>query len=249
MVMAFKPLSLVSAYEYALYMESAVEMQQKRWRNNSKVPLTTFVFPKAYYDKVPSAATKPNPGNATTKGTLIDQRRALELCFKCGDKYYPRHQCKFKIQMLQGDEGSRVEVEGELLHQEETEDIQVEAFVSMHATSSATHTSTMKFKGVIGSKPIFALIDSGSTHSFINPAVLQDHTCHIQNTHPMVVMVANEERMVTNSKCDSLLFSIHGFEFKHELRLLPVKGYDMILGLDWLSQFGPMTVDWNKKWV
>jgi Retrotransposon gag protein len=123
MVMTFKPPSLVSAYEYALYMESAVEIQQKRWRTNNKVPLTTSVFPKAYNDKGPSAATKPNSGNATTKSTLIDQRRALGLCFKCGDKYYPGHQCKFKIQMLQGDVKSRVEVEEELLHQKETEDI------------------------------------------------------------------------------------------------------------------------------
>jgi hypothetical protein len=30
---------------------------------------------------------------------------------------------------------------------------------------------------------------------------------------------------------------------------LPIQGYDLILGLDWLAQFGPMVVDWNSKWV
>lgn len=44
-----------------------------------------------------------------------------------------------------------------------------EAVVSMFALSSNPNLSTMKFKGKIGTKPICALIDSGTTHSFIDP--------------------------------------------------------------------------------
>jgi Retroviral aspartyl protease len=76
----------------------------------------------------------------------------------------------------------------------------------------------MRFKGFIGKTHISVLIDSDNTHSFINPNILQGQTCHIQETHPMMVMVANGKRMVTDSVCDSLLFSIQGCEFKHELR-------------------------------
>jgi Retroviral aspartyl protease len=65
----------------------------------------------------------------------------------------------------------------------------------------------------------------------------------------MVVMVANGDRMVTDSKCEALHFSIQGNEFSHDLSLLPVTGYDVILGLDWLSKFGPMKVDWQNRWV
>jgi Retroviral aspartyl protease len=89
---------------------------------------------------------------------------------------------------------------------------------------------------------VFALIDSGSTHSFVNPAVLQGQSYHIVNTNPMVVMVANENKMVTDSKCEALLFSIQNHEFKHDLRVLSVKGYDVILGLDWLSKLDHMRI-------
>jgi Retroviral aspartyl protease len=65
----------------------------------------------------------------------------------------------------------------------------------------------------------------------------------------MVVMVANGEQMVTDSKCQALLFSIQGHQFCHDLCLLPVQGYDVILGLDWLSQFSPMYIDWYNRWV
>lgn len=61
--------------------------------------------------------------------------------------------------------------------------------------------------------------------------------------------MANGEKMVTDSKCKGFTFSIQGNEFEGELRLLAITGYDMILGLDWLSQLGPMTIDWGNRWV
>jgi hypothetical protein len=47
-----------------------------------------------------------------------------------------------------------------------------EAIVSMHATAKSPVHNTMRFQGVIGKLPMFALIDSGSTHSFVNSSVL-----------------------------------------------------------------------------
>jgi Retroviral aspartyl protease len=137
-----------------------------------------------------------------------------------------------------------------LEHQEEVEPERAEeAIVSMHATSSNPHANTMRFKGQIGQQPVFALIDSGSTHSFVNPTVLQEHSTHIITINPMIVMVANGERMMTDSICISLQFSIQGYEFSHDLRLLSVQGYDVILGLDWLAILGPMQIDWFNKWI
>jgi Retroviral aspartyl protease len=105
----------------------------------------------------------------------------------------------------------------------------------------------MKFKGTIGQVPVFALIDSESTHSFVNLAVLQAQAHHIVSTNPMVVIGANENKMVKDSKCEALLFSIQNYEFKHDLRVLLIKGYDVILGLDWLSKLGPMRIDSQQK--
>lgn len=107
----------------------------------------------------------------------------------------------------------------------------------------------MKLKGQLGKRPVYALLDSGSTHSFVDPAVLQGIQCQIVKTAPMIVMVANGEKMVTDSKCTKLQFEIKGHEFEGELRLLNITGYDMILGLDWLGQFGPMSIDWANRWV
>ncbi|KAJ4807434.1 polyprotein [Rhynchospora pubera] len=52
--------------------------------------------------------------------------------------------------------------------------------------------------------------------------------------------------MVTDTRCKSLQFSIEGHDFVKDVRLLSIPGYDMILGLDWLMELGPMNVDWGK---
>lgn len=52
---------------------------------------------------------------------------------------------------------------------------------------------------------------------------------------PHDLMVVNYERMVIDSKCDALMFSIQGHEFMSDLRLLQIQGYDVILGLDRLA--------------
>ena len=31
--------------------------------------------------------------------------------------------------------------------------------------------------------------------------------------------------------------------------MLPLKAYDIILGMDWLESFSPMTVHWQQKWL
>lgn len=122
-----------------------------------------------------------------------------------------------------------------------------EAVVSMHAMSSKPNPQTMRFQGHVGSKPVLALIDSGSTHSFIHPEVLEGIECNLLQTHPMVVTVSNGERMQTATKASALPFAIQGHTFQAYLMLLNVTGYDIIIGLDWLIQLGPMKVDWGRR--
>jgi Retroviral aspartyl protease len=224
-IMAFKPETLDVALEYGLYMESATESQYRRLKPTLKLNNSySNTFAKNYVDKGSVVPVKPAASAPLPKPSLIDQRRALGQCFKC-----------LKLQMLMGQssrEGLLTHSEAEHTKEELCLEDTEEAIVSMHATSSKPVYNTMKFKGVIGHVPVSALLDSGSTHSFVNPLVLHENTHQITSTNPMIVMVANGERMVTDSKCEALQFSIQGHDFQHDLRVLPVKGYDVILGLD-----------------
>jgi hypothetical protein len=40
-----------------------------------------------------------------------------------------------------------------------------------------------------------------------------------------------------------------GLTFATNIKILPLGGYDMILGMEWLESHNPMYVHWVKKWM
>lgn len=40
-----------------------------------------------------------------------------------------------------------------------------------------------------------------------------------------------------------------GVQFKTTFKILPLKCYDIILGMDWLEKYSPMEVQWAEKWM
>lgn len=44
-------------------------------------------------------------------------------------------------------------------------------------------------------------------------------------------------------------WSIQGYHFTSNLKILDIPTYDMIVGMDWLSTHSPMVVHWADKWL
>lgn len=78
-------------------MECASESQFKKWKGPSK---NLGTGPSTQYRNFGDKMKLPIPANTqtqvNTKNALVEHRRALGLCLKCGDKYYPGHQCREK---------------------------------------------------------------------------------------------------------------------------------------------------------
>lgn len=104
----------------------------------------------------------------------------------------------------------------------------------------------MQIPGVIADKSVVALIDSGSTHSFLDPRVISSADYSVTKTKPMLIEVANGGTMISDSICRGVNWSLQGHSFQNDFRLLEINGYDLILGLDWLEEQGPMQIDWKK---
>jgi Reverse transcriptase (RNA-dependent DNA polymerase)/Retroviral aspartyl protease/Retrotransposon gag protein len=238
--------TLLGVFQYARHMEAALDFQIKRNRIMVK-PFgqtgNTHFKTLPYKDK--AEEIRVNPEKENSKNALMEHRRSLGLCFKCGEKYYPGHQCKVKVHMLIGREDTQENV----IESSEEEKEAEEAVLSMFAISSNPHLTTLRFKGKVGGREVCALIDSGSTSSFVNPSVLQGVNCKLIDTTPLIVMLATGEKKVTDSKCTGLRFSLQEHEFCDDFRVLDIKGYDIILGIDWLTQYRPMEIDWLEKWV
>lgn len=63
---------------------------------------------------------------------------------------------------------------------------------------------------------------------------------------PLIVSVADGSRIIVDSICKGLQYKIQSHDFTSDLRLFPLGGADMILGVDWLKQFNPITFDYHS---
>ncbi|CAL1403012.1 unnamed protein product [Linum trigynum] len=62
----------------------------------------------------------------------------------------------------------------------------------------------------------------------------------------MVVRVANGAPMQCKTVYRELSFDIQGLPVTTDMFVLPIRGFDMILGVPWLQGLGPVTTDWRS---
>lgn len=52
--------------------------------------------------------------------------------------------------------------------------------------------------------------------------------------------------MFSETICKKMGFQLQNVLFEADLRVMEIPGQDIVLGIDWLSRFGRMEVDWKK---
>lgn len=200
--------------------------------------IETLPYQEPVY-KETSAIAKNLLNSANT--LTIDQKRARGLCLKCGEKYHQGHKCTNRaIHALVAANG---EGNGqEKLDQFEfnlDEDIEEEgATMTLGDPNGEGHHRTMKLEGSIGQFPIKAMLDSGSTHCFLNPSIAQQLNLPLTQTKPLIVRPTAIDYSPTLCVRILNLSSKAIISKPTWVRVLEVEGYDMILGIG-LPALGP----------
>ena len=168
-----------------------------------------------------------------TKSTLsfkeIMERRERGQCFHCDDPYHPGQSYMAKLYTLLGEEPDKIrgpdidevvrEMEQLLTAEESPGDI------SVNALSGNKAIGTIRLQGMIKGKRVSILIDSGSTHSFIDSGVVKQLGLVAEVVSPLIVSVADGSRIVVDSFCKDLQFTIQTHKFPNDLRLFPLGGF------------------------
>jgi hypothetical protein len=191
---------------------------------------------------------------------LRQLRRDRGECFKCGGKYGPTHQCPKQISLAVVEElCAGLEVNPEAEHDDQkdghttTDSSESEGEQSMCLSAAATQGTmgkkTIRLLGHIGKTQVLILIDSGSSGNFINSDLVNKLQLPVQQLDPVQVTIANGTVMTSDKGSPSLQWGVQGNKFSTPVRVLPLKCYDMILGMDWLETCnnGQMFVDWKRK--
>lgn len=176
----------------------------------------------------------------------MSKRRAEGLCYFCDEKYTPGHYLKHKKTQLFMIEAAEEEEE-ELIEQEKTEENDGDcAHISVNAVAGITGYRTMRVKGVSGKRAVFVLVDSGSTHNFIDPKVAMKLNCTILPTGLARVAVADGSKLAVSGRVSNLQWNFQHNSFIADFMVIPLGGCDMVLGVQWLEQWGPITWDFQQ---
>lgn len=251
----FKPKTLNEAFNLALELEMVVGPTDKKL--SIIKPQNTFSFkPSNFQNFKPAKAlegvvkktvdTPPTykPPIKPQNHLTLDQKRAMGLCFRCNDKWSQGHKCPRRVHVLEGEgeEESNEETsmegyqEEEMVEGEEGERGEQHQIVTLSAFGNNEFNKTLQYKGQISHIPISILVDSGATHSFIDPFLVETLNIPTKQSPKLNVSGAWGNRVITNTQCQNVKFQIQNHPFEAEnLMVLKVRGYDLVLGYDWIA--------------
>ncbi|KAL0288432.1 UNVERIFIED_CONTAM: hypothetical protein Scaly_2730700 [Sesamum calycinum] len=126
------------------------------------------------------------------------------------------------------------------------EEIEGDMVVSLHAMKGKINCKTLKVIGLVGDKEVLKLIDSGSTHCFINEKIPRTLGCELECTTTMMIRVVDGSKLSSKLICPKFSWEVQGHRSSHPVRLLKLGGYDLVLGCDWLSNYNPMELDFHQ---
>ncbi|XP_019252808.1 PREDICTED: uncharacterized protein LOC109231614 [Nicotiana attenuata] len=192
------------------FLEFFIEGLKEEIRHTVKM-LDPYSFNKA----VKKARHKENLLTTITKGGK-----------KCGEKYHPGHQCKQR--QLNAISAAQEETIEEIREQEETmlipEEEIVDEAISLNALSGTEVPNTIKLRGESKKNSLTILLDSGSTHSFLDMEAAKRTGCLISEAVTMRVTVANGNYLMSLYICHKFKWRIQGVEFEDKVKQLLKKG-------------------------
>ena len=117
--------------------------------------------------------------------------------------------------------------------------------ISLHAMAGVPATDTFRLYGLINKTRVTILVDSGSTHNFVQPRVAKFLNLPLHDTQPLRVMVGNGSVLDCQQMIPDTTILIQEHRFVVTLRLLPLSGADVVLGVEWLRTLGPVITDYT----
>lgn len=207
-------------HELRMGVQSQVPQDMKRAIMLAKVQqqvLESKQFKTSRYSPTSKSSATSSSSRFDTKSTssahsslwkerqLRDFRKSSGLCMYCGDKYDAAHaaSCTKRPQgqvhtlvLNDLDQPLSVEVLTQLAMEDSvTDELQ---HLSLNALAGTAHGEVLQLRGMLQNKAMVVLLDSGSSHSFVNASFLAKVGISPISVPPKQVKVANGQCLVTD---------------------------------------------------
>jgi len=196
-------------------------------------PTAASTTPLPPPDPVPSAP--PFTRFRRLSAEEMDDRRTRSLCFNCPEKFVPGHN-----KVCNGKGVCTIEISEDTPLEDDIsdEDSELAVEVSMCAMTSLGSTDTFLLETDVAGVPITALVDSGSTHTFMATSTAARLGLSPEPLSGVHIKVANGERLQSSGICRAVRVIISGEPFNIDVFVIPLEGYKLVLGYRWLCSLG-----------
>jgi hypothetical protein len=165
-------------------------------------------------------------------------KREKSECYNCTEQFPREH---LKTRLMKGIYLLQLDDDPPLKDTTETED----PLISLNAIMGIAGADPMQLAVCVGDQLLGALVDSGSTHSFISMVAASRLHLDLMPLPSLRVKVANGDRVATTDVYRKTRIYIISEEFIIDLFVIPVDSCDMVLGVHWLCTLGPILWDFT----
>jgi hypothetical protein len=110
-------------------------------------------------------------------------------------------------------------------------------YASLGNKQAEFQSHMIEVHGKINDKPIVISIDSGSSHSYLDPKMVERfHFPRSKLGKPWMVQLATGSKRNISEMIKVCLMNENGLNTSVELNIIPLGSYDCLIGMDWLDQ-------------
>lgn len=81
---------------------------------------------------------------------------------------------------------------------------------------------------------VMILVNTGSSHTFISHVLVQKLKLNIESTGHLLATLADGRSIESTAVCRKVQWLIQNYDFSFDMRVMSLRGWDIILGVDWM---------------
>jgi hypothetical protein len=110
-------------------------------------------------------------------------------------------------------------------------------YVALDNKQAEFQSHMIEVEGMINNHAFTILIDSGASHSYVDPRVVESlQLSRSKHEKSWLVQLATGTKRKVTELVKSCPVDMNGLSTKAELNILPLGSYDCLIGMDWLDQ-------------
>jgi hypothetical protein len=120
-------------------------------------------------------------------------------------------------------------------------------YASLYNKQDEFQSHMIEVEGKINNQTIVILIDSGASHSYLDPKMVEIFQLPRKNLGKYwLVQLATRAKRKINEMVKACPMNMNGLCTRVDLNIIPLGSYDFIIGMDWLDQHHDVIDYYNK---